>query len=369
MNQRMTVVLSVVLLLFAQRVGVGDVPVENADKLEKDVALAIDGGLRWLASQQIKDGGAAGSWPSPKFPTAVTSLAGLAFLANGHLPGKGPHGETVRRAMEYVQSSMTSDGYAGSVGNSMYVHAICTLFALSYLGMDGDTEKDDELADWCRKSIDLIVEAQNVPKSQSEKGGWRYSPQTAESDLSVTSWQLLVLHAARQCGYEIDDSVISYGMAYVNRGFMRTKDGKAGFVYRPGVSTVPEYGVTGTSVLLKSMFETQTDEKMADSLEYLQEFEVGWGGAQYRGFFFFSSLYLMQGFFQMGGDEYEDFRRRNWVLLVEHQDGDGHWPYPFNNAAERRGAGPAYPTTMSVLILALDKQNLPAFQRQRSLFR
>ena len=342
---------------------------EPSQKMSDDVELAIEAGLHWLASQQVKDGGAAGSWSSPKYPTAVTGLAGLAFLANGHLPGEGNHGVVVERAMKYVQSSMTSDGYAGSIGDSMYVHAICTLFALSYLGMHEDAEKDAELAQWCRKAINVIVSSQKVPKAKAEKGGWRYSPHTHESDLSVASWQLLCLHAARQCGYSIDDSVINFATGYVNSGFVRTKDGQSGFAYRPGRSTVPEYGVTGTCVLLKGIFENQVDDKMSESLKYLKSFEIGWGGSQYRGYFFISTWYLMQGFFQMGGTGYEEFAGKTRKVLVKRQKGDGHWPYPSQSSAHRQGVGPVFPTTLAILILSLDGQYLPIFQRQRSLFR
>jgi len=343
---------------------------ETANSQSSDLDLAIDGGLQWLADTQIKDGGAAGSWPSQKFPTAVTSLAGLAFLANGHLPGNdGPHGSVVDAATKYVQSSMTGDGYAGSIGDSMYVHAICTLFVLSYLGMDQDAGKDAETAEWCRRAVELIVNAQAMPKPKNHKGGWRYSPRAGDSDLSVTSWQMLVLYAARQCGYTVDDSVIDSALGYVNSGFVRTEDSAAGFVYQPGRDTTPKYGLTGTILLVKSLFEDQVDEKMTESLAYMQSFKVGWGGPQYGGFFFCNTLYLTQGFFQMGGREYDEFAEATTELLLEHQKGDGHWPYPFNNGAQNRGSGEAYPTAMAVLILSLHKQNLPVFQRQRSFYR
>jgi len=349
----------------ALRAEIADPPQKTSD----DVELAIEAGLHWLAAQQVKDGAGAGSWSSPKYPTAVTGLAGLAFLANGHLPGEGAYGAVVERAMKYVQGSMTSDGYAGSIGDSMYVHSICTLLALSYLGMHEEPEKDAALAEWCRKAIQVIVSAQKVAKATAEKGGWRYSPHTHESDLSVTSWQMLCLHAARQCGYAIDDSVINFAMRYVNSGFVRSEDGRNGFVYRPGQSTVPEYGVTGTCVLVKSIFEDQVDDKMSESLAYLKSFETGWGGPQYRGYFFISSWYLMQGFFQMGGADYEEFAAKTRKVLVKQQKGDGRWPYPSGSSAKRQGVGSVYPTAMAILILSLDEQYLPIFQRQRSLFR
>ena len=340
-----------------------------SQKTSDDVELAIEAGLHWLSAQQVKDGAAAGSWSSPKYPTAVTGLAGLAFLANGHLPGEGRHGDLVEKAMEYVQSSMTSDGYAGSIGDSMYVHSICTLFALSYLGMHEDARKDEALAEWCRKALNVIIGAQKVAKANAEKGGWRYSPHTHESDLSVTSWQMLCLHAARQCGYSIDDSVVNFAMGYLNSGFATLGDGKGGFTYRPGQSTVPEYGVTGTCVLVKSIFEEQVDDKMSESLAYLKSFKTGWGGSQYRGYFFISSWYLMQGFFQMGGPDFDEFASKTRKVLIKQQKGDGHWPYPSGSSAKRQGVGPVYPTAMAILILSLDGQYLPIFQRQRSLFR
>lgn len=338
------------------------------ENVNAQVDLAIESGLHWLASCQVRDGRAAGSWPSAKYPTAVTGLAGLAFLANGHTPGSGKYGPVVDRALAYTKTSMTQDGYAGSIGDSMYVHAICTLFALSCLGMQDDAAKDTELAGWCRKAVDLIVEAQRIPKPEEEKGGWRYTPTSRESDLSVTSWQMLCLQATRQCGFTVNESVIRAAMRHVNSAYVELPDGRCGFVYRPGRDSIPEFGVTGTAILMKSVFESRVDDKMLNSLRYLKSFEVGWGGEQYHGYFFVSTLYIMQGFFQMGGTDYTAYLGKVRKILLAQQKGDGHWPYPAGSNAERIGVGPVYPTAMAVLILAIDRQYLPVFQRQRSLF-
>ncbi|MDP6526707.1 MAG: hypothetical protein QGH15_21085, partial [Kiritimatiellia bacterium] len=215
----------------------------------KQIRSAVDAGLKWLADRQIKDGSDAGSWGNPKYQTASSSFAGLAFLANGYEPGKGEYGKVIDRSMQFVRGSMTPDGYLGTQAQSMYVHAVCTIFGLSYLGLSKNPEKEKELAEWCHKAIKLIVEAQTIRKRSAEQGGWRYSPFSRESDLSVTSWQLLTLHAARQCGYEIGEEVFDSAMKYLNRSFVETKDeGEGGFLYRIGTSKDPEPAVTGVAV-------------------------------------------------------------------------------------------------------------------------
>ena len=344
-----------------------DAGIDDAPTPEQ-VRAAVDGGLKWLLRNQGGGGKDAGSWPSRKYQTAVASLAGLAFLANGHTPGKGPEGEALERAMAYVQASMTPEGYLGARDQSMYVHAISSLFGLSYLGLTKEPERERELAVWCAKSVKLIVEAQQVRRPRIEQGGWRYNPYGRESDLSVTSWQLAVLHAARQCGYEIEDRVVSSALAYVNSAFVAERDEQAGFLYRPGVSKVPEPAVTGVALYVKSILEPEPDERLARAREFVRQHPPTWGGPQYNGYFFFGSFYLVQGMFQLGDEAWAPYAAPMQKVLVERQTGDGHWEFPPDNKGESREAGHAYTTAMAVLILSLEKQYLPMYQRQKKLF-
>ena len=334
----------------------------------KQVRSAAAAGLKWLADQQIKEGADAGSWGNPRYQTATAGFAGLAFLANGHLPGKGEYGALLDRAMQYMKPTMTPDGYLGAQSNSMYVHAICTLFGLSYLGLSENPDKEKELAEWCLKSVRLIIEAQKVRKRSLEQGGWRYTPFTRESDLSVTSWQLLTLHAARQCGFEIEQEVFDAAMKYINRAYLETEEGKAGFLYRVGTSNAPEPAVTGVAVFMKSLFERESDDKITMALKYLEDFPPNWGGKQYNGFFFFGSFYMAQGMFQIGGKSWQDYAPKIQKVLIDHQEGDGHWGFPPDNKPQSHPAGHAYTTALAVLILSLDKQYLPMYQRQKQLF-
>lgn len=334
----------------------------------QEVQAGIEGGLRWLAAQQIVDGPEAGSWAGQRYRTATASFAGLAFLANGHHPGRGAYGEAAARAMRFVQASMDSRGYLGARDNTMYVHAICSLFGLSYLGLSEDRETERELAAWCRRSVALILEAQQVRKASADRGGWRYTPNSRDSDLSVTSWMLLVLHAARQCGFEVDPAVFRAALGYVNRAFVETPQGDAGFVYRPGVSRAPEPGVTGVAVCVKSLLEPEADERLRKAVAYLRSFPPAWGGEQHKGYFFFGTFYMAQGMFQLGEGEWDGFAPRLQRVLLDHQHGDGHWELPPDNKRQSHLAGTAYATALAVLILSLDKQYLPMYQRQKRLF-
>lgn len=377
-------------------------PLQAAERGADD---AIEAGLRWLAENQLTEGAEVGAWQTgrPQYRPAMASFAGLAFLANGYLPNEGEYGEVIDRAMTYVMNSMDPEGYLGQGDPSgMYIHAICTLFGLSYLGTANDPEKEKELAEWCRRSLETITEAQQVPRPAIAQGGWRYTPYTTEADLSVTSWQLLALHAARQCGYQIDSSAFDAGLAYMDRAYTEAKknndrqdegeveaevaveeaetaadermqDGKKeeyikGYVYRPGVSTQPEPSVTGVAIFIKSLLEEEQDEKMRQGLSFLQETPPSWGGEQYGGYYFFALFYISQGMFQLGGETWEDYASNMTRILIEHQNGDGSWPFPPDNRSQSRLTGSSYPTALSILVLSLEKQYLPMYQRQKSLF-
>ncbi|MCX5660341.1 MAG: terpene cyclase/mutase family protein [Planctomycetota bacterium] len=336
----------------------------DPDKLR----ASVSGGLDWLVAQQVRSGPDAGGWEGGNYPTAAASLAGLAFLAHGHLPHEpGPYGQAVERAMAHVRQSMTPDGYLGERGNSMYVHAICTLFGVSYLGLSREPQREVELSQWCKRAIDVIVQSQRVRKQPSEQGGWRYSPSTDESDLSVSSWQLLALLAARQCGYEVDQEVIDSALRYFNSACQESGD-SVGFLYRPGITKDPEPGVTGVAIAVKTLFERPADPRLPRAVNYLRRFPPAWGGQQYKGFYYSVNFYLVQGFFQLGPAPWGSYGPAVQRILIEHQSGDGHWPFPPDGELEARATSPAYATAMALLMLGMDNQFLPMYQRQAELF-
>lgn len=336
------------------------------------VESAIQGGLSWLASTQIPEGSAAGSWAceNSRYQPAVAALAGLAFLANGYLPGPEGYGPVVQQALRYVVGRMAPDGYWGQGDRSgMYIHAMCTLFALSALGMLPERGENQDLAENCRKAVGVVLEAQKAVRSSVEQGGWRYTPDAQESDLSATAWQLLVLHTARQCGYGIEPEVFDDALRYVARGWRVTEEGVAGWVYRPGVSRDPEISATAMALFLRSLFDLPETTETGAARRWVARFPPAWGGPEYGGYFYFAGFYRTLGLFQTGGKEWRRYQRALERVLTERQRGDGSWPFPPDAAPQARQAGPAYATAMAVLMLSVEKQYLPLYQRQRTLFR
>lgn len=340
------------------------------------IKSAVDGGLEWLAEQQIKEGPDAGSWPAPSHTVKATSIAGLAFLAHGHLPGDEQYGDVLKRAMDYVSDQMNPEGYVGGDADSMYVHAYSSLFVLSYLGMSEEHERDEKLAKWGRRSVELILEAQQVRKRPFEQGGWRYSPYADVSDILMTSWQLVVLKAANQCGYHVPSTAFDEALRYVDTGFwekeIEREEGENywvhGFVYRPGVSTRAELGSTGAAIWVKSLLEKQKDERVGKAQSYLSGQSVSWGGEKYKGDYFVSLFYIVQGMFHGGGKDWHEFYADVQETLLEHQSGDGHWGFPPDDKKRSREAGPAWSTGMALLMLSLEEQYLPMFQEQKRLY-
>src|SRR5690242_487527 len=89
------------------------------------VEAAVDKALAWLAREQLSDG----AWRQGHgSTTAVPSLAVMAFLARGHVPGQGPYGEVINRGIDYVLKVQRDDGMLStSDGNAgMYEHGIST---------------------------------------------------------------------------------------------------------------------------------------------------------------------------------------------------------------------------------------------------
>ena len=105
-------------------------PASRIDNQEitKETEAATKRGLSWLAAQQ-KENGSFGD----RNVLAVTSLAGIAFLASGSHPNRGPYANEVRGALEYVLKAQDLQGLI--TDDRMYTHGFATLFLAELWGM------------------------------------------------------------------------------------------------------------------------------------------------------------------------------------------------------------------------------------------
>ena len=313
---------------------------------------AIKKALEYLKTHQQADG----AWVSGGFgpATSVTSLAVMAFLAAGHVPGEpGPYRESIEKGIRYVLAHQQSNGLlvAQTSHGPMYCHGISTLMLAEVAGMTPDRELSVRVQTALGRAVKLILAAQNVPKSGDQAGGWRYQAHSNDSDISVTGWQLMALRAAKAAGCEVPSSSIDRAIAYLKR--CAVKQG-GGFGYQPGGG--PNNARTGTGILaLEICGEHLTPEAVAGA-EYLLKHPPQWS-AQY---FFYEVYYCPIAMFQMGDKYYLPYQSKLTALLLEHQQADGSW---LSDDGNDRNGGRNYCTAMAVLALSVEYRYLPIYQR------
>lgn len=324
---------------------------------QKQVDDAVVNALKFLAREQRP----SGAWAVGRIgdSTAATSLAVMAFLAAGHVPGEGPYGESIERGVQWVLDHQQSIGqeqgretvmlvHRRSHG-PMYSHGISTLMLAEVIGMLNKKQAKE-----CRvaleRSIRLIINAQNVAKTARHAGGWRYQYSSRDSDLSVTGWQLLALRAAKNVGCDVPKDNITQAVQYVKN--CRSRFG-SGFGYQPsGGATATR---TGTGILcLEICGEHKSDEAMRGA-----DFLLRRPLREHDSYFFYGVYYCTVGMFKVGGKHWESTKEHLHSLLLDSQLGEGSW---ISRGTERYH-GKVYCTAMAVLALAVEYRYLPIYQR------
>ncbi len=342
-------ILALVIPLTAHGQDVGIKPSTATKSAAAD--RAIQKALAYLKSTQKPDGG----WDSGfGRATSVTSLSVMAFLAAGHVPGEpGPYRETVERGIKYVITNQKPNGMltSNTSHGPMYCHGISTLMLAEVVGMSSDPTLAEQSRVALSKAIDLIVKAQDLSKSPSQAGGWRYQPTSRDSDLSVSGWQVMALRAAKSAGCVVPSGQIDRALEYVKKCAVR--DG-GGFGYQPGGG--PNNPRTGTGILsLEICGEHGSTEALAGA-EYLLKHPPRWSSE----YFFYEAYYCSQATFQVGDKYFLNYYPKLVAILLDHQDPDGSW---LSGDGHDRSGGRDYCTAMAVLSLAVEYRYLPIYQR------
>ncbi|MBI5802762.1 MAG: hypothetical protein HZA92_18825 [Verrucomicrobia bacterium] len=187
----------------------GPVPEPPATAAAVDrVEAAVQAGMAFLLTQQQPSGAIADAGLGNKYQTALTSLAALALAGAGHSPqDKTPEGVALRRAVNFVLRAdrQTADGYFGSADSSvMHGHAVTTLLLCELLRRSTDPEQEELIRRKAAAAHQFILRAQGAAKTaRGDIGGWRYLPNARDSDVPVTSWQLLSLHVGTKAGFTV----------------------------------------------------------------------------------------------------------------------------------------------------------------------
>lgn len=342
----------------------------DASVLSADSRAAAERGLAWLAARQRPSGAFIGDvgyklmegyevWQRNAEHVGVTALGGMAFLAGGHVPGRGAYGDVVEKAAQYVLQNVQENGYISANETRMYSHAFATLFLAELHGM---TERLD-VRPALQRAVNLIVASQN------HEGGWRYQPNVADADMSVTVCQVMALRAARNVGIQVPASTIDNAIAYVKKSAVRQEDVPSlyapnpvgSFRYQPANDTRASFPLTAAGIVTLHGAGVYADEDIERGLRFLEDELRGFShetGVRARGhyFFYYGHYYAVQAFHMAGGQRYRNYFEAVQSTLLRMQQADGSWP-------NETGPGPEFGTAVACLILQIPREYLPIFQR------
>ncbi len=327
-------------------------PVRTTE-ITPELERTIKSGLEWLARTQLDDG----SW-SCKIGyklnydyidtgfgphVGVTALAGMAFMANGHLPGRGKYGPNVKKAVDFVLSCIDPNtGFISRDLTRMYSHAFGALFLAEIYGMTHRADLKEKL----KLVVNLLVSCQN------KYGGWRYLPFSTESDVSLTVCQLQFLRAARNCGISVPPVTIARAIGYIKACHQKESGGFCYQYERPGARTT--FALTAAGVTALHSSGVYFDDDIRRGLYFLSRSRPRRNEGSEDFHYFYGHYYAVQAFYQEGGD----FWTAWWPIvrneLVGCQKQDGSW---------NDEVGPTYATAMATLILSIPLDLLPIFQR------
>ncbi len=311
--------------------------------------VAIKKGLDFLAKSQADDGSFTHSPDGQGYPMAMTSLAGMAFLANGSTPSRGPYAQNVSRIVEYlinnVQPSGLITGPTQENGYSMYGHGFAMLFLSSCYGM----ETDDRTRDRMKK---IIINAIKLTGSASSNGGWCYTPGSGDEG-SVTVTQMQGLRAASNAGFTVPKGIIEGGVHYLEM----CKAPEGGICY--SLSSGGGAHLPISAAAIATLYNAgQYDSKLADScMAYVRQqfdlekdsFSKGGGGHDY-----YTHLYASQAFYQAGDKYWDKYFPSARDQLLKMQSGNGSW---------QGDVGEVFSTSVALIILQLPYKYLPIYQR------
>ena len=316
----------------------------------RDTIKAVRNGLEYLARTQAADGGWHEGQEGRAYPTAMTGLAGMAFLANGNTPTRGRYAPQVQRAVEYMLRSSTESGLLTSAnqdnGMPMHGHGFALLFLASAYGM----ETKESLRNQTKQVIDKAVTL--TSRGQSPEGGWTYTPGGGDEG-SVTVTQVQALRAVNNSGLNVPKGTIEEAVRYIDR--CSTPEG--GIMYSLGSGGGAQLAISCAAVA--TLYNAgQYDAPVANRcLEYVwQRFKGQSGWNKSTGHEYYSHLYASQAFY-MAGDKYWDeyFPATRDQLLSMQDKSDGSWNGDY--------IGKTYGTSIALIILQLPYKYMPVYQR------
>ncbi len=329
----------------------------DGPELTLQAVSAIENGLAWLARNQSK----SGMYGSGGAPVATTAIAGLAFLAGGHVPKRSKYGENVLQAVKFLLKMTSKKGYInegsmrGIGGSGMHGHGYAALFlaevygTCSHLEGFGSSDLEAELKEKLTLAIRLIEYA------QAPNGGWTYDPTPSGDEGSVTITQVQALRAARNTGIKVNLKTIDKAVDYINKS--TDANGQTRYSLNGDGRTSLTLTAAGMSCL--NFLGQYESEKLKKGLDSLLQALPGKGNRDgWDGYYFYTGYYASLAMYQAKGVKYWNTW---WPAiredLIRTQSSDGSW-----QGGESGSYGAAFGTGFALQILQIPCRYLPIFQ-------
>ena len=349
------------------------------EKAREKYQEAANKGLDWLKKQQQKDG----SWShAGQNPISMTGMAGLAMLCEGSTVSQGKYREEIKKAVDFLIKKSSKNGLIGNpqlqgeTGRYMYGHGFALLFLASVYGDEDDKERRAELKEILTRAVVYCGQA------QSTQGGWFYTSAKEGHDSdegSVTVTQMQALRACRNAGIPVPKEIMKKGAGYLHK----STDAQGGVVYSLGRGGGGALGggrpaLTAAAIACIYSAGDYKDDHIKKWFKFCyegpQKIPLGgpgqarFGFDEYTHFYYAASIYFIgeDGYLKLFPDKAKD-QCLTWSkykniyfegILAAQDKTNGGW-----TGAGGWGSGPIYSTSVYCVILQLENNCLPVFQR------
>lgn len=311
---------------------------------------AVRRGLDFLARTQNNNGGWIESRGGEAYPVTMTSLAGLAMLANGNTPTRGRYAPQVAATLDYLLRCTTPNGLITGAGEEsgrpMYGHGFALLFLASTYGMETKESTRAQMRDVIQRAVDLTA------RGQSPAGGWTYTPGSGDEG-SVTVTQIQALRAAHNAGFLVPRGTIEESVRYIER--CSTPEG--GICYSLGSGGGARLAISAAACATlynAGAYDAPVAERCLDWVS--QRFRIAKGFNKGGGHDYYTHLYAAQAFYLAGDAQWDAYfpDARDQILALQNKS-EGSW--------DGDGIGKTYGTAIALIVLQLPYKYLPVFQR------
>jgi hypothetical protein len=350
----------------------GGAPAALPETGAPEVQDCVKKGLKWLVAQQSSEG----TWTGRQgfFTAASTAYAGLALLMEGSTLQEGQYAPNLRQAVAWFEKIAQPNGLLVPVNEQsepggVYIasHTAALLFLTSAYDTDDDAGRRKRLRPVLYNAVQFAVQA------QTRRGGWGGVTASATYDFddsALTANMLQALLIAEKAGILVPRDSCEKAVKYLLDA--TNSDGDVHYTLANESGTGPYCTAITAATLSMTGRKPRAlasavvcTKRTAVSIGIKYGLEVSFHSGMLHEYLATARIAHALGDFghQMldpGTKEadllrWSPYRERLFRYLRHNQTIDGSWPDII--------AGPSYSTALTLIMLQLDNNYLPAFGR------